>query len=229
MDIYTPTEHLYFIFALFIHVGQKPIPWIYTFPKYETVRLLYWSQWQPQCSQVLFCHRDKCPSEVQQSLPSPLSSSDGHQLPRMNLRRTLGWQSHSHLILCCLLYLLICHFSPIIMHVLFLHETGSHNPSGISTGLDNIPFHPHYTIKDILGLSFLIPPPFILAGISPDLLWDPDSYIAANPFNTSPHISQDGVSYARGSNFAARADHQRSPVLAVLRKPSLRSPGGKRW
>ena len=56
------------------------------------------------------------------------------------------------------------------MHVLFLHETGSHNPSGISTGLDNIPFHPHYTIKDILGLSFLIPPPFILAGISPDLL-----------------------------------------------------------
>ncbi|NWZ97805.1 CYB protein, partial [Nesospiza acunhae] len=48
-----------------------------------------------------------------------------------------------------------------LIHLTFLHETGSNNPLGIPSGCDKIPFHPYYTIKDILGfvliLSLLVP------------------------------------------------------------------------
>ncbi|TEA41416.1 hypothetical protein DBR06_SOUSAS7910099, partial [Sousa chinensis] len=42
------------------------------------------------------------------------------------------------------------------VHLLFLHETGSNNPTGIPSNIDIIPFHPYYTIKDILGALLLI-------------------------------------------------------------------------
>nr|AKJ77254.1 cytochrome b [Macaca mulatta brevicaudus] len=74
------------------------------------------------------------------------------------------------------------------VHLLFLHETGSNNPCGISSDSDKIVFHPYYTIKDILGLVLLL---FILATLtllSPNLLNDPDNYIPADPLNTPPHI-----------------------------------------
>uniref|UniRef100_Q50DL8 Cytochrome b n=3 Tax=Chlorocebus aethiops TaxID=9534 RepID=CYB_CHLAE len=74
------------------------------------------------------------------------------------------------------------------VHLLFLHETGSNNPCGISSDSDKITFHPYYTIKDILGLILLL---FILTALtllSPDLLNDPDNYTPADPLNTPPHI-----------------------------------------
>nr|WDA96858.1 cytochrome b [Macaca mulatta] len=74
------------------------------------------------------------------------------------------------------------------VHLLFLHETGSNNPCGISSDSDKIAFHPYYTTKDILGLVLLL---FILATLtllSPNLLNDPDNYIPADPLNTPPHI-----------------------------------------
>nr|AFA45352.1 cytochrome b [Chlorocebus cynosuros] len=74
------------------------------------------------------------------------------------------------------------------VHLLFLHETGSNNPCGISSDSDKIAFHPYYTIKDILGLILLL---FILTTLtllSPDLLNDPDNYTPADPLNTPPHI-----------------------------------------
>nr|ADM73253.1 cytochrome b [Saguinus mystax mystax]WGH51104.1 cytochrome b [Saguinus mystax]ADM73254.1 cytochrome b [Saguinus mystax mystax]ADM73255.1 cytochrome b [Saguinus mystax mystax]ADM73256.1 cytochrome b [Saguinus mystax mystax] len=74
------------------------------------------------------------------------------------------------------------------IHLLFLHETGSSNPSGMTSEPDKISFHPYYTTKDILGLMFLF---FLLTSLtlfSPDLLTDPDNYTLANPLNTPPHI-----------------------------------------
>nr|AZI94392.1 cytochrome b [Nasua narica]AZI94393.1 cytochrome b [Nasua narica]AZI94394.1 cytochrome b [Nasua narica]AZI94395.1 cytochrome b [Nasua narica]AZI94396.1 cytochrome b [Nasua narica] len=75
-----------------------------------------------------------------------------------------------------------------VIHLLFLHETGSNNPSGIPSNSDMIPFHPYYTIKDILGvltLTFIL---MMLVLFTPDLLGDPDNYTPANPLNTPPHI-----------------------------------------
>nr|AFA46141.1 cytochrome b [Cercopithecus mitis mitis] len=75
-----------------------------------------------------------------------------------------------------------------IVHLLFLHETGSNNPCGISSDSDKITFHPYYTTKDILGLVLLLLILATLTLLSPDLLNDPDNYTPANPLNTPPHI-----------------------------------------
>nr|AIG23239.1 cytochrome b [Murexia habbema] len=76
----------------------------------------------------------------------------------------------------------------VIVHLLFLHETGSNNPSGINPNSDKIPFHPYYTIKDALGMTILFLALLLLTLLSPDSLGDPDNFSPANPLNTPPHI-----------------------------------------
>ncbi|NXN19821.1 CYB protein, partial [Indicator maculatus] len=50
-----------------------------------------------------------------------------------------------------------------LIHLTFLHKTGSNNPLGIYSDCDKIPFHPYFSIKDILGLLFLLIPLITLA------------------------------------------------------------------
>nr|ACI41960.1 cytochrome b [Scotophilus dinganii] len=76
----------------------------------------------------------------------------------------------------------------VMIHLLFLHETGSNNPTGIPSDMDMIPFHPYHTIKDTLGLLIMIMILLALVLFTPDLLGDPDNYMPANPLNTPPHI-----------------------------------------
>nr|AAK21937.1 cytochrome b [Pteronotus personatus]ANY64148.1 cytochrome b [Pteronotus personatus] len=76
----------------------------------------------------------------------------------------------------------------VVVHLLFLHETGSSNPTGIPSDPDMVPFHPYHTIKDILGILMMLTALSTLVLFSPDLLGDPDNYIPANPLNTPPHI-----------------------------------------
>nr|QLH55983.1 cytochrome b [Marmosa rapposa] len=75
-----------------------------------------------------------------------------------------------------------------MVHLLFLHETGSNNPTGLNPDSDKIPFHPYYTIKDALGFMLMFLILMSLAMFSPDLLGDPDNFTPANPLNTPPHI-----------------------------------------
>nr|QLH55932.1 cytochrome b [Marmosa constantiae] len=76
----------------------------------------------------------------------------------------------------------------VMVHLLFLHETGSNNPTGLNPDSDKIPFHPYYTIKDALGFMLMALFLMSLAMFSPDLLGDPDNFTPANPLNTPPHI-----------------------------------------
>nr|ACI41955.1 cytochrome b [Scotophilus viridis nigritellus]ACI41956.1 cytochrome b [Scotophilus viridis nigritellus] len=76
----------------------------------------------------------------------------------------------------------------VMTHLLFLHETGSNNPTGIPSDMDMVPFHPYHTIKDTLGLLIMITILLALVLFTPDLLGDPDNYMPANPLNTPPHI-----------------------------------------
>nr|Q6JDS8.1 RecName: Full=Cytochrome b; AltName: Full=Complex III subunit 3; AltName: Full=Complex III subunit III; AltName: Full=Cytochrome b-c1 complex subunit 3; AltName: Full=Ubiquinol-cytochrome-c reductase complex cytochrome b subunit [Blanfordimys juldaschi]AAS82800.1 cytochrome b [Blanfordimys juldaschi]UFR83204.1 cytochrome b [Blanfordimys juldaschi] len=76
----------------------------------------------------------------------------------------------------------------VLVHLLFLHETGSNNPTGLNSDADKIPFHPYYTIKDFLGVLILLMVSMILTLFFPDVLGDPDNYTPANPLNTPPHI-----------------------------------------
>jgi hypothetical protein len=37
-----------------------------------------------------------------------------------------------------------------------LHQTGPNNPVGLNKNTDKIPFHPYFTVRDILGFAFTI-------------------------------------------------------------------------
>nr|QVT10951.1 cytochrome b [Cephonodes hylas] len=75
-----------------------------------------------------------------------------------------------------------------MIHLLFLHQTGSNNPLGMNSNLDKIPFHPFFTFKDLIGFIILIFFLTMLTLINPYLLGDPDNFIPANPLVTPIHI-----------------------------------------
>nr|YP_010417789.1 cytochrome b [Precis eurodoce]USF17948.1 cytochrome b [Precis eurodoce] len=76
----------------------------------------------------------------------------------------------------------------VMIHLLFLHQTGSNNPLGINSNLDKIPFHPFYVFKDLIGFIILILALILLSLTNPYLLGDPDNFIPANPLVTPIHI-----------------------------------------
>nr|YP_007026236.1 cytochrome b [Chrysomya albiceps]YP_007026275.1 cytochrome b [Chrysomya rufifacies]AFV08296.1 cytochrome b [Chrysomya albiceps]AFV08348.1 cytochrome b [Chrysomya rufifacies]AFV08361.1 cytochrome b [Chrysomya rufifacies]AMH85719.1 cytochrome b [Chrysomya albiceps] len=75
-----------------------------------------------------------------------------------------------------------------LIHILFLHETGSNNPMGLNSNIDKIPFHPYFTYKDIVGFIIMTMILILLVLINPYLLGDPDNFIPANPLVTPVHI-----------------------------------------
>lgn len=76
----------------------------------------------------------------------------------------------------------------IIIHLYFLHFTGSNNPLGTNSNLYKISFHYYFTYKDFLGFIIII---FLLSIIIlqyPYIFRDPDNFIPANPIITPIHI-----------------------------------------
>ena len=89
----------------------------------------------------------------------------------------------------------------VIAHLMALHEVGSNNPDGIDIHdhedehghpLDGVPFHPYYTVKDLVGVMFFL---VIFAGIiffAPTfggLFLEGPNFEPANPLQTPPHIA----------------------------------------
>lgn len=88
----------------------------------------------------------------------------------------------------------------VFLHIVALHQVGSNNPDGIDIKkhkdengipLDGIPFHPYYTVKDIVGvIVFLI----IFLGIvffAPTffgIFLEKDNFTPANSLQTPEHI-----------------------------------------
>merc|ERR1711890_80102 len=68
----------------------------------------------------------------------------------------------------------------VLVHLIYLHQTGSNNPLGFSRDKDKLPFHPYFTIKDALVFSFVLLEPYTLG--------DPENFIPANPLVTPVHI-----------------------------------------
>nr|UEP17960.1 cytochrome b [Ophiocreas oedipus] len=75
-----------------------------------------------------------------------------------------------------------------LIHLLFLHETGSNNPLGLSSDYDKVTFHIYFTSKDLVGflVFFLVLGVFSL--LIPSVFGDPENFIPANPLVTPPHI-----------------------------------------
>lgn len=75
-----------------------------------------------------------------------------------------------------------------IIHIIFLHETGSNNPIGLNVDSDRVPFHLYYSTKDILGYVIAISLLSYLVLFEPNLFTDPENFLMANPLVTPIHI-----------------------------------------
>lgn len=61
----------------------------------------------------------------------------------------------------------------IVLHIIFLHDTGSSNPLGVDADGELVRFHPYYTTQDCVGFVVLL---LVLCNLSlmyPDLLSNP--------------------------------------------------------
>nr|QAX91179.1 cytochrome b [Schedorhinotermes translucens]QAX91257.1 cytochrome b [Schedorhinotermes sp. 9 MW-2019]QAX91281.1 cytochrome b [Schedorhinotermes sp. 1 MW-2019] len=75
-----------------------------------------------------------------------------------------------------------------VIHLLFLHQTGSNNPLGLNKNTDKIPFHPYFTTKDLMGFALTLMALTIITLKEPYILGDPDNFTPANPLVTPVHI-----------------------------------------
>nr|YP_009542015.1 cytochrome b [Xiphidiopsis gurneyi]AYR06715.1 cytochrome b [Xiphidiopsis gurneyi] len=76
----------------------------------------------------------------------------------------------------------------VMIHLLFLHQTGSNNPLGLNSDVDKIPFHPYFSFKDVFGFIVMVATLIFLSLLEPYMLGDPDNFTPANPLVTPVHI-----------------------------------------
>jgi ubiquinol-cytochrome c reductase cytochrome b subunit len=86
-------------------------------------------------------------------------------------------------------------------HIMALHEVGSNNPDGVEIKkhkdeqgrpLDGIPFHPYYTVKDIVGVVVFLFLFFTVVFFMPEMggyFLEYNNFIPADPLKTPPHIA----------------------------------------
>ncbi len=86
-------------------------------------------------------------------------------------------------------------------HILALHEVGSNNPDGIEIKkkkdangipLDGIPFHPYYTVKDIVGVVVFLMVFSVIMFFMPEFggyFLEYNNFFPANPLVTPQHIA----------------------------------------
>nr|UFR82992.1 cytochrome b [Xylotrupes beckeri intermedius] len=76
----------------------------------------------------------------------------------------------------------------VMIHLLFLHQTGSNNPLGLNSNIDKIPFHPYFVYKDTVGFLIMSMLLTFLILTNPYMLSDPENFTPANPLVTPIHI-----------------------------------------
>lgn len=76
----------------------------------------------------------------------------------------------------------------VIIHLTYLHETGSTNPLGINRNIYKIIFHKYFSLKDSITFIILLVIFFIFIFQYPFVLSDPDNFVKANPIITPIHI-----------------------------------------
>ena len=89
----------------------------------------------------------------------------------------------------------------VFVHIIALHEVGSNNPDGVEIKklkdangipLDGIPFHPYYTVKDIVGVVVFLIFFSMVVFFSPELggyFLEHNNFIPADPLKTPEHIA----------------------------------------
>lgn len=76
----------------------------------------------------------------------------------------------------------------VIIHLFFLHGTGSGNLMGITSNCDKINFHPYYRFKDIFGFGVFFIFFLLICMIIPYIFIDVENFISSDPLVTPVHI-----------------------------------------
>nr|VFU78696.1 Cytochrome b oxydase [Proasellus cantabricus] len=76
----------------------------------------------------------------------------------------------------------------VLIHIMYLHQTGSTNPTGLKAGADKEMFHPFYSLKDIAGAIMMVSFLLLISLLAPFILGDPENFNEANPLSTPLHI-----------------------------------------
>lgn len=89
----------------------------------------------------------------------------------------------------------------VVAHLIALHEVGSNNPDGVEIKklkgedgkpLDGIPFHPYYTVKDVLGVAVFLIVFSAIVFFAPEMggyFLEHPNFDQADPLKTPPHIA----------------------------------------
>ena len=89
----------------------------------------------------------------------------------------------------------------VVMHILALHEVGSNNPEGIEIKkhkdengipLDGIPFHPYYSVKDMVGVVVFLILFSVVVFFMPEMggyFLEYANFVPANQYQTPEHIA----------------------------------------
>jgi ubiquinol-cytochrome c reductase cytochrome b subunit len=89
----------------------------------------------------------------------------------------------------------------VVVHLLALHDVGSNNPDGVEIKklkdangkpLDGIPFHPYYTVKDIVGAVFFLAVFCTILFFAPEMggyFLEYNNFVPADPLVTPAHIA----------------------------------------
>jgi len=75
-----------------------------------------------------------------------------------------------------------------LVHLYYLHDSGSGNPLGVDDGGDLVSFHPYYSHKDFLGILIMVGTLLLVVLFVPDVFGSPENFIPANPYKTPIHI-----------------------------------------
>ena len=121
----------------------------------------------------------------------------------------------------------------VVAHIIALHEVGSNNPDGVEikakkdpkTGipLDGIPFHPYYTVHDIIGVGVFLMIFSAIIFFAPEMggyFLEYNNFIPADPLKTPAHIAPVWYFTPYYSMLRAMTD----PMVNVLRRASSRWP-----
>nr|VFU78681.1 Cytochrome b oxydase [Proasellus aragonensis] len=76
----------------------------------------------------------------------------------------------------------------VLIHIMYLHQTGSTNPTGLMVSVDKEMFHPFYSIKDMTGMAMMLTFLLLMSLAAPFLMGDPENFNEANPLSTPLHI-----------------------------------------
>jgi ubiquinol-cytochrome c reductase cytochrome b subunit len=89
----------------------------------------------------------------------------------------------------------------VVAHIIALHEVGSNNPDGVEIKakkdeqgrpLDGIPFHPYYTVHDIMGVTMFLMAFSAVVFLAPEMggyFLEYNNFIPADPLKTPAHIA----------------------------------------